>query len=304
MATDAAFRCLCGKGFESAEKLEGHMNRSGCKALCNNFVEGHVLPSEAVKAKREADAKAEAEAANKKHRQDCNEQSRSCRVALRLAHMRYIKMISGTVVDQFKELHTKENVMAFEHIEKELGKQLSSLLSPEVIARALETIRDAYDTYNGIRTEKQELAVLRKEVRLPMLTYYPRELPRAKGKAYDFKIDEEVLLLLDHVPAARVDVEETIVQWSVKAPERGTCQRIITDITDGNVFLNHPVLGDRCCVSVKEARACSASLPLKIAIMLYWDGFTVRAAPPSPPRPHPALPRSGLPFARCSRRVP
>ena len=102
----------------------------------------------------------------KKIQQETNNQSRKERIALALAHMRYVKVIAGSVVDDFKELHNNENIKAYHHVESELHKELQHLVPTDVRMRLLATVKKSLDIYDGIRTEKQEQAVLRNDVKL------------------------------------------------------------------------------------------------------------------------------------------
>ena len=267
---DMRVECVCGKTFESDRGLASHEGRYRCRALISSA----VLPSEGAAAARHAnDSKTHAEAA-KKVRTETESEARRSRVCHKLARMRYVKLVPGTTVDDFKQLHIDENQAAYNRVVKELTKQLSTRVPPDELSRAFETVQDAYNIYDGLLTEKQENATLHK-LNLPILKYTPRKLPRTKGMAYDFALDEQVTTLLDHCPAARAQMFATITEWATKHPTGTSERRIVCDITDGSVFLNHPILGDQLRVTAEEAEACSEALPLNIAIMVYWDGFTV-----------------------------
>eukprot|EP00965_Chrysotila_dentata_P014924 493647-Pleurochrysis_carterae.AAC.1 len=96
--------------------------------------------------------------------------------------------------------------------------------------------------------------------------------------AYDFALDEWLSRLVGHCAPAREAIYDTIVLWSAKPPTRSESMRIVADLADGRVFADHPVFGLRARVSLEEAAKASATAPIKIAIMLYADAFTVRAA--------------------------
>lgn len=275
--------CVCGKFFDSYKGLESHAGKQRCQAISGGATR---LPSaEATREKRLREAE-DMKDGMQRFRTEAESASRRSRVALRLARMRYIKMIPGTSVDDFKLLHREENDIAYSTVVKELTDLLATRLPPEVLSSAFETIRDAYDIYANLLTEAQENAALR-QMNLPILTYHPRALKGVKSKAYDFALDEQVTTLLDHCPAARAQMYQTITAWATKRPDGSKERRIVCDITDGSVFLNHPILGEKCRVTAEEAKACSETLPLNIALLIYWDGFTVRrlCVPPAYPLP-------------------
>lgn len=100
--------------------------------------------------------------------------------------------------------------------------------------------------------------------------------------------------------AARHDIYETIVDWAAHPPALGTEHKVIADIVDGKVFLEHPAFSTACRVTRAEAEACSTTLPIKLALMLYWDGFNVIASlERNAHRPYP----SAVHYAPPTRRL-
>ena len=281
------YECWCSRTFESAEDLEAHAVRSGCVQLATAALAmGRSLPSEEVNADAQRAGAQERERASKRIRMETTEDARRARVSLALANFRYKKMIAGSTVDMFKSFHEEENKLACEFVEAELTHRLGELIPTETLACALQTIKSSFDTYAGLRNEKAENRVLVDQVQLPILKYHERKLGATSGYAYDFDIEESVLLLMKHVPAARAEVFSTVMEWAVHPPSQDESRRVIADITDGSVFLDHPVLGTKCRVPREQAEKCSDTLPIRIAILLYWDGFTVCARALRPTRRH------------------
>ena len=91
---------------------------------------------------------------------------------------------------------------------------------------------------------------------------------------------------------------DTITSWRIMPDDivsegiGKNCRRVVADITDAAVFNEDPVFGLMARVSEEEARRTSATSPLRMAFMLYWDGCQVSAANHSHHRHHcPVLPR-------------
>ena len=100
----------------------------------------------------------------------------------------------GVHVDSFKAMHKELNDAAYEDVSLELEHTLAPHVPAEVMSHALSTIKKNYDIYAGLRTEKQELACLRKEIPIPK--HHARKLTGTNGFAQDFEIDEQLQMLL------------------------------------------------------------------------------------------------------------
>ena len=110
------------------------------------------------------------------------------------------------------------------------------------------------------------------------MDYIERPL-KGGGFAYDFAIDQQLVYLLKYSDEARRQTYNTIQSWRTRVPHgKNNLARIFFDITDGEVFLRHPIFGRKARVTAEEAKRTSATAPIRMALLLYLDGFTVSDA--------------------------
>lgn len=297
-----SYVCFCGYRADSAEALQSHMEASGC----NQFVGTTELIHPEVAQTRAREERAREE--SKKARVQTFKEERRDSQCLLLARKRFIELVPASYIDGMKADHVAINNISEQYCVRELGKHLKHLVPPEVWKSALKIIADSFDVYEGIRTEKQEMAHLRTLICI----IEPVERPlKGGGKVYDFMMDELVLRLLQQSPTAREQVFETIETWKTKPPDgrgvRGNPLPIIADITDASVFLEHPVFGVQCRVTPEEARRTSKTMRLQLAFLMYADAFDVRGNGFAlRPRPHtytlalPPPPHTRALLWRCS----
>eukprot|EP00965_Chrysotila_dentata_P240870 6203957-Pleurochrysis_carterae.AAC.1 len=296
-------KCICGKLFETEVGLNQHLRRFKC-----THMEDLSAAASAARASEEA-AAAEAFAT----RASATKRARSMEyadrmretVSLDLAQLRFVKLVPSAHVDIFKACVTNWLMAAAAAITDELMVDLSRLLPAsgsgdqpkddgiirETVSRVLDSKLDLFD---GLRTEHQELQFLKKitpmasPVQRRMQVEHPNEAntthdtatllpdPNKPRVAYDLKMDELLARLLEYSSVAREQIYETLVSWTAKPKPTSEPFRVVADITDGRIFLEHPVFGLQARMTEEEAKEASSTSPLKIGIMLYADAFTVR----------------------------
>ena len=264
--------CVCGKSFQSHSALSTHLSRS---FDCQEDL-GCTESSRASQAsKAHADAEKEA---GKRVRTEAFQVKMRRKLCLQLAKYRFIRRVAASHVDDFKS--TLQNC---------LNEVLTSLAEEIQDPRILSIIAPKLQWLEGIETEAKELKFLRacvpvvKPIARPLCA--PQESTDAEGArplnprvskpriAYDFKITELLARLIKHDARAREQIYETLISWRVKPEMKGKFAKIITDMTNGRVFLDHPVLGLQARVSEEEARRASPTAPLQMAILVWGDAF-------------------------------
>ena len=228
----------------------------------------HSAQEEAPHAEREAQATAQ-----KRCRESAAADERTHRVALLLADLRYLKLIPGTHVDQMKSMHAKLNKQACEDMMADLRAELGSQVSDEALA-IIKTVADRrFDIYDGLRTQYQESKVLNSFLQRP--AFVPRQMPNG-GTAYDFKIDEQLLLLLSKSSTARDQFYETLSSWRTEHQyTRDDPARIIADFMDADVLRDHGIFGDQARMPAAEAEEAAKEGPMRVAIVIWSDGYVV-----------------------------
>jgi hypothetical protein len=73
--------------------------------------------------------------------------------------------------------------------------------------------------------------------------------------------------LLQEDPRALEMVMRTQAEWAAEAPPHGTSKRVYIDVTHGDLFKEHPELGD--------AQRGKAQHGLRLCFILYYDGLEV-----------------------------
>eukprot|EP00965_Chrysotila_dentata_P234374 6200138-Pleurochrysis_carterae.AAC.1 len=96
--------------------------------------------------------------------------------------------------------------------------------------------------------------------------------------SYGLPLDELLARIMEQSVTARDDNCGSVVAWSSRPPTAQSHMRVISDVTDRRVILKHPAFALRARVSREEANCASGFSPIKIAITLYADGFTVTYA--------------------------
>ena len=214
-----------------------------------------------------------AEEMRKRVRVEAAFDERQRRVALQLADLRYIKLVAGTHVDAMKAMHKNLVRDSLKAIERHLDRLLADVAGEEVVSEIKELLHDEFDYYRGLQTEYQERKYLLSF--LPSPTVFPRQLQHG-GTAYDFKLDEQLLLLLKHCTAAREQFYETIASFRTKHPwTRDNPKRIIADIMDSDTARDHLVFGDGQRLSREQAELAAKDGPFRFALWLWQDAFVV-----------------------------
>ena len=270
-------QCHCGASFDSEVGLRRHLQSSGCQVLAGRNNDAR-LPSEVAADSKQAADQQEDEARTKRVREGHYADERKIKVALRLAYMRYMKLVPGSHVDWFKEFHRDLNAMAVDTLTQELTRLLESYAPAPVMEQVRATVASHLDVYAGLETEDNEVAFLSKRVPIPK--FEQRRLADTNTFAWDFHLDEQLLLLMAYDPVARGQVYDTLTTWRTKPMHsRLDPARIIFDITDAAIFLDHEVFGEAARVSFEEAFRTARTAALRFAIILYADAFCVRRGP-------------------------
>ena len=264
--------CFCGRTFRTWPGLDRHQRQVGCSKRPR--AEGATLPSIARHLQARATEEAEQQEQHKQERANDARSTRRKKVLMKLAAFRFIKLVAGTTVDDFKAMHKECNDDSNEMIGSFARELLGAYVPPSVLDDLLTGIRERLDTYEGIRTEKQELSQLKFEI--PQMDWIERSLPNTAGSAFDFKLDQCLLLLVEHNPALLGQLFETFVEWQVKGPHtRDDPKKILVDIPDGIVFQDHPIFGQSARVSREQVMATLKTACLRWCLLLYADAFTV-----------------------------
>ena len=284
---EGQFKCVCGFSHDLYDELLKHKRRTACDAL---YAEAIGQAEAALRAEEE-----EAERMRKKVRRDAAHDARKRSVSLELADLRYTKLVAGTHVDAMKAMHVKLTKEAC----ASAMQQLRTLLGDQVDAEALdeigELLHDEFDFYRELRSEYQERTFL--QTFLPAPQVIPRQMPQG-GIAYDFKIDEQLLLLLNRCKAARDQFYETLTSFRTEHPwTRDNPRRIIADVMDGDALRDHEIFGDAARMPREQAEKAAETGSMQFAISVWADGFVVR--PPVGHNP-PCLPCYAACYAQCS----
>lgn len=270
----AVFACPCSRTFGTRDQRDQHMLRSACKVYFDGHAAEEVTSSSKVTDDRRAAERQDAENC-KRVRSEFNAGEMRRTMARRLANLRYVKLVPSAHIKEVKNMHTEANRAAMEKAAAEISILLSPLVPAAIIQQVISIVEAQFDIYKGIRTETSELNTLKQSVSIPEVLERP--LKGTTGSyAYDFKLDEFLLLLMQHCPRARRDIYDTLKSWRTRSTHTlDDPARIIADITDGAVFLKHPIFGEHTRVSPEEAERTAPQAPLRFAILLYGDGYTV-----------------------------
>ena len=191
-------------------------------------------------------------------------------------------MVPGTTVDTMKSMVNGWLQSAVADLKSELTG-----LMPDVPTQVQQQVFSAIDSkfhfFDQLQSEKQEMMILRKMI--PIIHPIPRRLGQADQQsvdaegnlpllpkksrarlAYDFRIPEVVIRLMEYSSTARTQIHGTLKEWAaIGDVKKMKPQRIITDITDGSVFQNF----------LKDVKpAMPKNIP--VALVMYADAFTVR----------------------------
>jgi hypothetical protein len=275
------FKCkVCLRGFATREGLNVHWGK-----VCKRVNPKLVQPT-ASKAQSNASDNVEAAADAETRLAQMYEKEQRTLVLNDLTRFRYDLFTPDSHISQMKTAMQSWLRLANDELIRRLTPLVGAANQPALASIAASTL----DIFNNIRTAQQEGAVLRQK--LPLLEVGPRKLgpPRtvevkdAEGVvfrrkqvvdyAYDVPVDASVARLLQEDPRVWEAVQKTMEEWSGAPPERGA-ERIIADIVDGQVFINHPELGDEA----RKARLASGGdSAVRLAFILYYDDLTVTNA--------------------------
>ena len=266
-----AHLCVCGKAYDSDISLMRHMSQSW---ECQEDI-GLSESSRASRASK-SHARVESEAGKRVREEDFKIRMRR-KVCLALTKKRFSMRVAASRVDEFKSM--------LQNCLRDVLASLKEEIQDPVIISIIEPRLQWLD---GIETEASELKFLHTCVPVvdptPHTMGSPHESTDTEGEvpltprtskpriAYDFKVSELLARLIKHDARAREQIFETLVSWRVKPDMKGKYCKVIADMTDGRVFLDHPVLGLQARVSMEEARRASPTAPLQIAILLSVGG--------------------------------
>ena len=149
--------CFCGRTFPSWAGLQSHYQKVGCNKRERS--EGATLPSVARNLQARAADEAEQQEQQKQERANDARSVRRNKVLMKLATFRFIKLVAGTTVDDFKAMHKECNDDSNEMIASFARELLGAYVPPSVLDDLLTGISERLDTYEGIRTEKQARAL-------------------------------------------------------------------------------------------------------------------------------------------------
>ena len=269
-----AFGCFCGRSFDQPDALIRHKIRAGCERIFDEDARKTMQQQKTADGVQPDEA---AEEMRKRVRVEAEFDERQRRVALQLADLCYIKLVAGTHVDAMKAMHKKLVRDSLKAIEQHVDRLLADVVEDKVVSEIKELLHGEFDFYKGLQTEYQERKYL--ESFLPSPKVFPRQLPHG-GTAYDFKLDEQLLLLLKHSTAAREQFYETIASFRTVHPwTRDNPKRIIVDIMDSDSARDHTVFGDGQRMTREQAELAALSGPFRFAIWLWQDGFVVGLPP-------------------------
>ena len=281
-----AYSCMCGRNFDTLRGLEVHMHPK----VCTSMMALRGMENVSDWRQQEQDTRAQEEhttraAAARAFRNTVHADSLRERIALDLARFRYVKMVPGTTVDTMKTMVNGWLQSALAELKRELTDVMSN--APEQVQqRVFAAVDTKFNLFDRLQSEKQEMMILRKMI--PIIRPIPRRLGQsdqesvdAEGNlplvpkkararlAYDFRIPEVVIRLMEYSSTARTQIYNTLNEWAAMGDvKKMKPQRIITDIPHGTVF-------QKFLKNVKPEM--SENIP--VALVLYADAFTVRRRP-------------------------
>ena len=226
MSKTKTYECLCGRAFTSEDGLNVHQRLMGCDAVLPS---PDLLPSQ-VQAQHEEDREVElSERVKKKAKTlEYGDRMRS-EIALELGRLRYVKMVPASHVDKFKAIMSNWLGLMVEELEKDVGEIVTE---HDECLRLKEIIRSKADFFNGIETEKTEMAYLKKHIPIIMpVARKMQKLPSSDEEAaaalfpsqsteyiaQDFLLPQLMQRLMDYSEKAREDIYESMIRWSTTA---------------------------------------------------------------------------------------
>ena len=184
-------------------------------------------------------------------------------------------LVSGSAVDQFKMTATGW----LQSCERSLVQALQPHINPASGIDVAELVRSRLDIFNGVTTAKLEQSryvqsVLGGRHVAPVRRVMPGQQTDC---VWDFPLEEQLQALIKHDYGAAHQIKESAFRWSAAgaaaaATRDGVTLNKLSDITDGNIFKTHPMLGTTsrpilCTISGGDA--------IKTAWKAYYDDVEV-----------------------------
>ena len=179
----------------------------------------------------------------------------------------------------------KEHVRSLlEEAELELVRRLRPFTRACSDTHLGQIIHQCMDVFSGLESGRRELGYTRARVpyippvehilgeqthRTVDLEGFTHSSKTIKHKAYYIPISENLKRLLQNDPQALEMVHATQKEWSAKMPPKGTEKRIYTDVTSGDLFHDHEMLGDSQRGNPKWNGR------IRLCILMYYDGLEV-----------------------------
>ena len=104
---EETYECYCGKRLPTLDSLRRHAAMTGCRkqnvgVASRSWDNPFIYPSQVAASRAQAEEeRLEAEKSKRKRKQDHHEERRK-HAALKLAQLRYVKLVPGAHVDQFR----------------------------------------------------------------------------------------------------------------------------------------------------------------------------------------------------------
>ena len=214
------------------------------------------------------------------------EAARKASVAAGLASWRGDDQLGDAQVNRLK---SQVRSWLSDYCAPELDRRLRSRYGAARSVELRTVVDEVLNLFSGLENERAEFNFLRD--RVPFLEPVEHILGRerqstidAEGfthstkvvehKAYYVPMSKALMRLLQYDPVARENVLRTQEEWAQSKPARGTERRVYADICDGDLFREHPELGD-------AQRGMDQGGRIRTCIILYYDGLEVSARPPA-----------------------
>lgn len=223
---------------------------------------------------------------------------------------KFQSMRRSVVADSLFTLRVDDN-LGDRQVERVKGhiKQMLDVCKPELVRRLRphskqaadvpmrRIVDEVLDVFQGLETCKKEFAYLCSRVPYlePVEHIFGKVLSHtsdAEGFTYSKKLvthrafympmSQVIERLLQQDPRALEMVLRTQKTWFEKRPPKGASETIYMDITDGQVFRDHPQLGD-----IQRGKPLGGRI--RLGIIMYYDGLEVTSGPPPPRARTPAL---------------
>ena len=210
-----------------------------------------------------------------------------------LSDLRHDDLVSDAVVARFKAKIERWVALVLDDFEGFMEHRAGGALDREDLQAALAT---RFDFFDGLRTQKQEMRVLKSFV--PVLEPVRRPIcPAGGSNCYTFKISEWIGLLMKYDPIVREHVLKSSELWKTGVKKKKPT--VIRDFSDAQNFRESRMADP--AITDKEKRQ------LRVALIVSYDDLELVRATHEPfptrrPSRHPSLHPPRHPSRRPSRR--